>query len=885
MGEYHLNKFIKTRVTDELKKSKEYLKTAMSLRPRNMLVVISYANTCVMENQVNTAAIFYARALLLCSYTKMLLKVRKQPAPNEMDMESIELEHVNQHLKHVEALLFCAMAACKFYDNELRAARTLVDKSLSIMKTPMALRLKGSIAINRIMDEPPEAEVDGTTSPQPSPRESVVALIRQWNDAFTNAYKLDSKSLISRLYLSDMLFRKGHIDECEAMLQEINFLVLPPDLLAEATYQQARCAHIKSNWTGALKLYNNVLQLRGDYLPARIQLIKSAIGAGNLSVAREHCEYINKQNNRTPDILRLVGLVYVASAAEILDTCRAKLCNAETKMMDIDCISAINSVQQDLSRLLDERLFKALNLLEESLAIDPQNQRTLSYLIFCLELLVTRGRENMLTKLREAYVTYFSLVKEDPCLEMKNNDAVIALEFRQFEEATDKLTALWNSIESIDNVPVITKMTVQYNLGRALEESGQIQKAHKIYSALTKEYPRYTDAWLRRSKLVFNRGNVKSAHKYLDELKLHHKKSLQPWIYKAYQLFSIGRYDETIEELRNMFRAVNTASFDAYANTLFACALIKRSAKGTFGPLPKDVIQYARAGLRRPCLSNFYAANCIAIFLAHAGKLKMAYECFGILLENTAINSHMRFIANRNMGLLCAATSIGNERRIERGSFDKMKGAKAQQHLQIAMANNKMDISTYIVYSRFLYDCQRYDECVQFIESARMLFPRDIKFIYNMVVSIDAMLCKHFRNSEKLASATEVAKMLVQAQFVNRMVAHLLKIHESYPKMSKSHLTQIATRIREKLIPHMEGALPQLEEAATERQVTKGKHLELQMSIQQAHETKRLQKELEQRRAEEAYTELSEQLLKEASEIASELMYNRMPATGQLDNR
>ncbi|ORM40470.1 RNA polymerase-associated protein CTR9 -like protein [Babesia sp. Xinjiang] len=857
---------------------------AIARRPKNIMAIIYHANICVMENQIQTAAVFYTKALLLCINFKILVALRRQRKQNETHFKVVEIQQLVLQIKHLEALIFCALASCRFCENDLKTAKTLVSKSLKIKKTPMALRLKAAIAINHMLEKPIDNGADKSHAPPNSPREPVRSLIEQWNLAAYEAYLVDPTQPIGQLHLCEMLFRQGRIDECETKLQEITAGNIAPELLAEATYQLARCSHVKEEWQKAAKGYNKVLHMRGDYLPARINLIKASIGANDLAVAREHCDYLSKCNNKTPDVTRLIALVYIASAAEILDSCRAKLLQAEDKIADIDITCAMNSIQQDISRMLDERLFKALGFLEETIAIIPDDRLTLSYLVYCLELLVTRGREHLLTKLREAYQTYTALVVTGLPLEIRNNDAIIALRCRQFDEAVRKLTDLWNEVGAEESMPLTTKLTLQFNLALALEESGQMSKAHKIYSTLTREYPRYTDAWLRKSYMMFRRGNIENAHKYLDELKLHHKKNLDPWLCKAHQFFSIGKLEECITELKKMFRAINTASFDAYANTLLACALIKLRSRGTFGPLPKDVLHYARAGLRRPGLSNFYAANCIAIYLAHDGQLKMAYECFGILLENTNVNSHMKFIAHRNMGLLCAATSIGNERRIERGSFDKMRGAKAQQHLQAALAHNKMDLNTYIVYTRFLYDCQRFDECVQFVEMCRKIFPREIKFTYNMVIAIDAMLCKHFRNSDKLGSATEVSKMLVQASFVKTIIPYLIKIHEQYPKMSKTHLTQIATRTKEKLIPHMEGALPQLEASATERQLTKGKHLELQLSIQQAHEAKRREKELEQLRAEEAYSELSEQLLKEASEIASELMYSRAPTTSQSEN-
>ncbi|GIX65889.1 tetratricopeptide repeat-containing protein [Babesia caballi] len=885
MGQYHLNRFMRSRETEERVKAAGYFKGAMNLRPKSIAATVYYANTLVMENLHHAAAVFYMRALLLCNHVKIVVTLGKQKNRYRGVTSDCELDQMDVQTKHLEALLLFALASCKFGDNELEAAKVLVERSLQVQKTPIAMRLKAAIAAGYLMERRMEMDFDSAGSSNPStPRESNGSLIAQWNDAACEAYALDTSNPLGQLHLCELLFRNGRVDECEAKLEKIATRELSVDLQVHFSYQLARCAHAKSNWEKALTWYQNALVMRADFLPARVQMIKAAVGSNNLASAREHCDYLSQYNNKTPNTMRLTALVYMASAVESLDTSRARLLQADGNLADIDVTCSANSMLQEIGRLLDERLFRALGILEEAMAVEPNNALTMEYLIYCLELLVTRGRENLMTKLREAYKKYFATHRGPMSIELRNNDAILALRFREFREALQKLNALWQEVQTRAELSSPVKLTIQFNLALALEEAGQVLAAQSIYSTITREFPRYTAAWLRKSALAFRRGDVEKARRYLEQLKMHHKRSVEPWLYKAHQLFTLGQFDECLDELRKLFRTLSAANFDAYANTLFACALIRRGCRGGFGPLPKDVVHYARAGLRRPGLCNFYAANCIAIYLAHEGNLKAAYESFGILLESLATDSTMRFVAHRNMGLFCAATAIGNERRIERGNLDKVRGAKAQQHLQAALAHNRMDVGTHLVYARFLYDCQRLDECVQFLEMCRQVFPNDVKFLYNTVIAIDAVLCKHIRNSDKLASSTDVARMLTQAYFAKSTAAYLLTVHSDYPKMSSSHLQQISARAKDKLIPHMEGALPQLEATAAAKQRSKGKNLELQMTIQQAHEAKRLQEEKERQRNEEALSALSEELLKEASEIASELMYYKTPDASQPGN-
>ncbi|KAK1937389.1 tetratricopeptide repeat (TPR) domain containing protein [Babesia divergens] len=847
MAQYHLSRFLSHHQYEERLKAKEYFHAAMTLRPHSVVAMMYYANMLTLENQYQMASIYYMRALMRCNHTEILLRLRKDLAQNASPNVECQYDQMLLHSRRLKALILYALACCKFYEFDIGGAITLTEASLNTAKTPMALRLKATIAATQILQNEPNQDVDTTPpSAQPTPRPSFETVVSGWSESTSAAYVLDPSNGIGQLHLCEFLFQHGMIDECQSKLNEIKRNLLPTILHAEHAYQIGRCFHAKGEMSKAFTMYSNVLDLRSDFLPARIQLIKAAVGSNGLAIAREHCEILSKYNYRNLDILRLTGFVYMASASETMDTCQAQMFQRESKVYDIDHMGNMNYIHPEVGRLIDERLFKALGLLEEALNVEPDDKLSQEYLIYCLELLINRGRDNFTPRLRAAYVKYFQMEDTNNSVELRNNDAILAFRSRECDEGISKLIKLWEEISESTEVSDAIKLTVQFNLAVAYEETGKHSKAHKMYSQITCDYPKYTPAWLRKSSMAFRRGDMESAHRYLEQLKEHTKRSLEPWLYKAYQFFD-----------KKIMTSVSRNSVNS-----------------------SEVLHYARAGLRRHALSNFYAANCVAIYLAQEGNLKAAYESFGILLENAGNNAHMKFIAHRNMGLFCVATALGNERRLERGNYDKIRAAKAQQHLQTAIGLCSLDPAINLIYARFLYDCQRLEECVEFLEDCRRLFPRDRKFLYNLVIAIDAFICKAMRNSEVLTSATEVSRMLTNAYFAKTAAAHLIAIQSEYPKMSLTHLQQISSRMTEKLIPHMQASVPQLEAAAEAKQLTKGKHLELQMSLQQAHEAKRAEMELERQRAAEAERMLSEQLLKEASDIASELVYARAPGPG-----
>ncbi|KAK1444127.1 RNA polymerase-associated protein CTR9 like protein [Babesia gibsoni] len=876
MGHCHLSNIIHHHQSDEGAKAKECFQSAISSRPYSISAVIYYANMLILENNYANASVYYTRALVLCNYLETLLTICREfgnPPKNEMQCEYYQLDI---QLKHIKALVIFALACCKYFTFDMDDAHTLLEASLRVKRTPQALRLRGAMAAIHLLEKHEETDVEGShESSQSSPHVSFENMVNEWSEATCEAYLLDPSSGIGRIHLSEFLFQRGMIDECENKLSGIKRNSLPPQLHADLTYQLAKCAHAKGDMSKAFSLYGNVLNRKTDFITARVQLIKAAIGSGNLAAAREQCELLSKHNYKSFEFLRLNGLTYLFSACETMDDSREKLLKAEPIAPDIDITSTLNNIQTDVGRLVEERLYKALGALEEAKALEPEDKLSQQYYISCVELLISRGRDNLVPKLREAYIQYNKLWDTGNSVEFRNNDAVLALRSRKWNESLSKLSRLWEEIESSPEVPEPTKITVQFNLALVHDEMGNMSKAHNLYSHLTREYPRYVSAWLRKSNLAFRRGDIDTAHRYLEQLKANHRKSADAWLYKAYQFFALGRFDECIEELRKLFRTINSATFDPYANTLFACALIRRSNRGGFGKLPKEVLNFARAGLRRHSLGNFYAANCIAIYLAHEGNLKASQESFGILLENQGNNTHMKYIANRNMGLLCAAMALGNEKQTEKGIYDRLRASKAHQHLQNALVHGKLNSDLHLIYSRFLYDCQRFEECSRFLESSRLVFPHDPTYLYNLVVVVDSTIWRHMRNSEKLSSATEVSKMLVQARFILSAAKSLMGICSEYPKMSSTHLQQICTRVKEKLIPHLNATLPQLEAASADKQKSRGKHIELQMSIQQANEARQLELERERRRAEEAERLLSEQLLKEASDIASEIAMSR----------
>ncbi|AFZ80568.1 tetratricopeptide repeat domain containing protein [Theileria equi strain WA] len=884
--------------SQERASAKSMFHMAISINPGSILPIILYANVSVMDSNFQGAMVFYMRALLICEYYTIVLERLKSPEFEHLlqNIPHYDIEFLFLQLKWLKALLFFSLAACQFALGDVEKAKVLIERSISAKPLPEAHRLRYAIfawLLTHFSDEA-DTEYDPKT------------LLQNYTQSLSIAYFKDKTNPITQLQFSEFLFQRGKIAESEHILNDLKDNDLNYSLKAEIEYQLGRIAHVKEDYPTAISSYIKSIGFKSDFISPRLQLVKAASAAGDLTLAREHTDVLLQHFQKIPVVLLVSAFIYMEAARETLEHNRwemLKLEGTNKNMHNLDTSCLFHGVQQGVSRLVDERLFKALGLLEDVIS-ENKHPHILECYIRCLEILVSRGRESMCTKLRESYLLIKdSLPQSNLSFESRNNYGVMALYSKDYSEAISSFTHLLEDVEkciechsgssqhSLDYFHYTTiSITVRYNLGLALEFSGNIAKAQRIYSQLTRDYPKYASPWIRRSNISFKKGDLEGANRYLEQLKKVNPGNMEPWLHRAHQLADMNMYDESIQELRRLFRVLPSSAYDPYANTLMSSIMIQRSyllansAGGVTVSFPKEAIHYAKLSLRRPALCNFYAANVIAVILAHEKHLKPAYESFGLLLESVLMTPHMKFIANKNMAVLSAAIALSvfiNDRKIDRTKFNKVRVAKAQQHFVTALSNGKMDKGIYFTYARFLFDVQKFDECISLLETARLIFPDEIRFLHNQAIAVDGMLCSYLRDSEKTSSVHEMSKMASAAKFVVSAVEHLTsggKDSESpITTEAQSKLKQVLNRVRSKVIPHISTTLPQLEKTCESRQKTREKRLQLQLTIQQAQEAKKRKQEEERLLAAQAEEALSQQLLKEASEIASELLLSKPP--------
>ncbi|KAK2197051.1 bifunctional Tetratricopeptide-like helical domain superfamily/Tetratricopeptide repeat/RNA polymerase-associated protein Ctr9 [Babesia duncani] len=865
MGQYHLLLFFKTKAIEERNRAKDMFNIAMSLRPNSVIPFIYYANILVMEGHVSAAITFYLHALIIANYYNIVVE---KHSSNPKFTENIEYDLLKGHLAYIRSLLLFGLGACKFISGDILEAKGLVEASLNIHEFSGALRLKGAIAAFFMVSD--DGEFDKNNC------------LKTWFNSTIAAYRLDCRNIHSQLTICDLLFQKGQIDECEAYLSDIG-------AIESVTFQaifffiKGKCAHSRQEYVKALEFYQKAIGLRSDMNSVRLNLIKVALALENTGVAREHAEYLLLQPcSQDPNVQRTCGLLYLTLAKEAIDKGRFDLIGTESEgglgLVDVSCL--LFSVHQDVGHLIDERLFKALKLLGNATRAFPDDVYALEYHGKCLEMLIERGRGNFNPQLKQNYEALLA-ASTNHKLEWTNNYAVVCIKSHDYSKAINALEKLTANVDldTTTNKALISDpraLVMMFNLAYAKEMNGNISRAQRIYSQISRNYPKYPAPWLRRSIIAFNKSDMESANRYLEQLKIMNRKSMEPWLLRAHMLISTGNYAEGINEINKMTRVINAASFDPYTNTLLSSAVIQRHvSNGNAGaPLPKEALKHAKMGLKRPALCNFYAANCIAVILAHERQLKPAYESFGILLETMTLSPHMKFVACKNMAIFCAATAS----RKNDASYDRMRMTRANHHFSMAMQHGKLDKSLYIAYGRYLFDARKYEEGLLLLENARLYFPHEVIFEYNQIILLDAMLCKFLRDPDKVASYVEMTRMLAAAKYVESM-ANYFKVactrdstFTSKHYISLSSVQSLANRARDTIIPHLNSALPQLEETFKERQRAKEKRLELQRTIQQAQEEKRLQEQQRQQQERQQEAELSQRLLQEASEIASELL-------------
>nr|PVC50319.1 hypothetical protein MACL_00002346 [Theileria orientalis] len=925
-GHQSVFNYMRDKNTDHLATARSMFNMAIDQSRSAIIPLVLFGNVMVLSSNYQVASVYYLRALLKASY--YLAIMNNMPDSRRTQTErSLELSLAHSQLVWLKAALLFALSACQFSLGNIESAKSLIEKSIALKPLAVSYRFASAIAAYQLKHFKEDFEED------------VPLLLEQYSRAHLASHILDRSNAAGQLHLCEFLFHRGNLEECTRRLLDLQKTNLPYSLRAELEYQLGRVEHAKGSYSEALNRYMNALSHKNDFLSARLQLVKAAAGCGDLGLAREHCDFLLQCLQKVAVVLKVSAYVYLCSARETLETNKWDMLKMESannrsqNQLDISC--TFHSVQQGMGRLIDERLFKALSLLEDlifsangsessrnalemskftnKLDAKSKAQRDFSdplameYYIRCLEILVSRGREYLCPSLNEYYVEYFNLYKSDND-RFKNNFGVILMYTRNYTRACAVLQALNEKLsrktegstgsgtsgaggaggptersarENMENTTLA--LTVRFNYALALEFAGQITKAQKIYSSITREYPRYTSAWLRRSIIAFQKCDHESTVRYLEQVKKIHPNSCEPYLLRSYQLGKIKSYDEAIQEIRKMFRAIPASAYDPYANTLLSSLMIKKSYRiaqttGTTLTLPKEAMQYAKTALKRPSVCNFYAANCIAVILALEKNFKASYESFLLLMESLSMTSHMKLLVNKNIGILSAAITlamVSTDRKPDKNKLNKLKVAKTQQHFQSAISNGKMDKSLYTCYIRFLFDVQKYEECIGVLETARLIF-QDDAFVYNQIIVTDAMVCSYLRDAEKTSSLVEMINMLSCCRFITTSAEYLLEESQrgntQFSAEAYNKLKQIANRVETKMIPHITSTLPQLEKTCENKQQAREKRLQLQLSIQQAHEAKKREQEQERMKAAEAEEELSEKLLKEASEIASELL-------------
>ncbi|UKJ87627.1 hypothetical protein MACJ_000063 [Theileria orientalis] len=919
-GHQSVFNYMRDKNTDHLATARSMFNMAIDLSHSAILPLVLFGNVMVLSSNYQVASVYYLRALLTASYYLSILENLPE-SRGFLRERSLELSLAHSQLVWLKAVLFFALSASQFSLGNIESAKSLIERSIALKPLAVSYRFASAIAAYQLTHFKEEFE-----------EEDVPSLLEQYTKARLASHILDRNNPSAQLDVCEFLFHRGDLEECTRTLLELQKTNLSYNLRAELEYQLGRVEHAKRSYSEALNRYMNALSHKNDFVSARLQLVKAAAGCGDLGLAREHCDFLLQCLQKVAVVLKVSAYVYLRSARETLETnkwdmLKMQSVNRSQNQLDISC--TFHSVQQGMGRLIDERLFKALSLLEDLLFSshgiestkngeemskftnrfdakskmerDLSDPLAMEYYIRCLEILVSRGREYLCPSLNEYYCEYFNLYKSDND-RFKNNFGVILMYTRNYTRACAVLHELNEKLskdaegsagsegaESSESslrermVRTTLALTVRFNYALALEFSGQIAKAQKIYSSLTREYPRYTSAWLRRSIIAFQKCDYESTVRYLEQVKKIHPNSCEPYLLRSYQLGKLKSFDEAIQEIRKMFRSIPSSAYDPYANTLLSSLLIKKSyriAQSTGAPLvfPKEAMQYAKTALKRPSVCNFYAANCIAVILALEKNFKASYESFLLLMESLSMTSHMKLLVNKNIGILSAAITLamlGTNRKPDKNKFNKLKVAKTQQHFQSAISNGKMDKSLYVCYIRFLFDVQKYEECIAVLETARLIFQDDI-FLYNQIIVTDAMVCSYLRDADKTSSLVEMITMLSCCRFVTNSAEYLLEESQrgntQFSTESYNKLKQITTRVETKMIPHITSTLPQLEKTCENKQQAREKRLQLQLSIQQAHEAKKREQEQERLRAAEAEEELSEKLLKEASEIASELL-------------
>lgn len=625
------------------------------------------------------------------------------------------------------------------------------------------------------------------------------------------AYKSNPNYPAADLILANYLFSKKDTDKVIKLSERAICYSDVPSVISQAYFWIGRAHHNVNDFEDALKYYKLAEQHNKSNILPRIGkgLVEIAQGSPEALLTFEK---VVADNPKSTEALFLLALLYVqrsnrdkqkkVQAVALLEKFM-RLCKEQDESPPIEALLTLSKMTEDKNSTT------SLNTLNEVI---------------------------QLLTLQDVPV-YPELYNNIGVLHYGKGSYDSARTF--FEKALD---ALKDSPEKSD-----IKTTIDYNIARLEDASGNIELAFKLYNQILEKYPDYLDARIRTTYLALALNEADSADKVKALMDDHGNnlevRALYGWYLRRIKKPPAKNLSEDIEQKHYKHSLVDYDKHDTYSliglGNLYLSIAREIRVNNSADAEKKEKTYFKAAELFDKALqidsSNAYAAQGVAIILAETKRADIALPIFGKVRETlNDISIHI------NMGD-CLVELKEYSKAIEcyeiaQQRFGKENDAQLMTLLGRAWYARGMRERSLVALKQAL----KYTEKASELSPENAAFKFNVAFVKFQIASFVQKTAANLRTIEDIEAAS---KGLTEAIGLLKEVATA-----KYPPFPPSDLEQRSIMGQNTILKQLERALVEQKEYESKTQ----DKLEQGRKIREAERIKHEEEQRKKKEAEEA---------------------------------
>ncbi|ODV92203.1 hypothetical protein CANCADRAFT_16634, partial [Tortispora caseinolytica NRRL Y-17796] len=315
-----------------------------------------------------------------------------------------------------------------------------------------------------------------------------------------SVYQQNKQSPAAAVLLSSYLYSKKQTDTTIKLLENVIQYAHVSSVASDAHFWMARAYHFNNDFAQALKYYKLSRKFSSDSVLAQLGIAQVSALTNDITQSKLFLEQIIHDNPKCEEAILLLGSIYAQEAADPL--------NVQSK----------TKAHQLLKRYINMTSSAASKVL----LVDSTNV-VLSHLIYAhltemddppaaLSSLETAISIQRLTKTDESAFVDPRLYNNAGVLYASQGQLIDAR--KMFEQAMAVAEIAKSKMSDAEEM----KPTFQFNLGRLLDEMGEIDAAKKLYDELLQTTPGYVNARIRLCYLDLMNGEAQIGAEKLQEL-------------------------------------------------------------------------------------------------------------------------------------------------------------------------------------------------------------------------------------------------------------------------------------------------------------------------------------------------------------------------------